>query len=164
LKGSEGEHLKPLVVYYSRTGSNKTLAETVAKAVGAECHEIVDRKNRKGLLGFLRSGSDAFRRKLTRIELKVEPAGYDPIIVGTPVWAGRMTPAVRTFLTNYALSGKQLYFFSVSNGGAADVFEEMKRLAAGAVVRECLAVRRKDLVAGNRAQQIQAFVRAIRGD
>jgi len=154
--------MKPLVLYYSRTGSNKTMAEAIAKAIVADCHEIVDCRNRGGALGFLRSGYDAYRRKLTEIELKVHPEAYDPIIIGNPVWAGRMTPAVRTFLTNHSMTGKQLAFFSVSGDGTAEgAFDEMKRLAAGAVVHETLVIAEKDLRAGNHAMQIQDFVRRL---
>jgi len=156
--------MRPLVVYYSRTGSNKTMAEAIAKAIAGDCSEIVDCRKRNGVLGFLRSGSDACRRKLTHIELKVDPAAHDLIIIGTPIWAGRMTPAARTFLTNYKLTGKQLAFFSVSGGGTAEeAFDEMKRLAPSAVVHETLAIAKKDLEAGNYAQEIQNFVHKLGG-
>lgn len=138
------------------------MAEAIAKGIAADCSEIVDCRNRKGVLGFLRSGHDAYRRKLTQIELKTDPGAYDPIIIGTPIWAGRMTPAVRTFLNKYRLAGKQLAFFSVSGDGtAARAFDEMKRLAAGGVVHETLAIAQKTLEAGNHAQQIQDLVQRL---
>ncbi len=45
--------MKVLIVYYSRSGQTRNIAEVIAKKLGAELEEIVDHRNRKGLLGFL---------------------------------------------------------------------------------------------------------------
>jgi flavodoxin len=42
-------HPKILVVYYSRTGVTKKLAENIAKELHADGEELVDIKKRKGL-------------------------------------------------------------------------------------------------------------------
>jgi len=38
--------LKSLVVYYSRTGNTRFVAEKIAKEIGADFEEIVDKKKR----------------------------------------------------------------------------------------------------------------------
>ena len=48
--------MKKLVVYYSRTGNTKVVAEKIANQLNADISEIIDRKNRKGRLVFLTGG------------------------------------------------------------------------------------------------------------
>ena len=91
--------MKSLVVYYTRTGNARFVAETIAAEIGADVEEVIDLKKRTGALGYLSGGSDARRGKETEISpTKKSPAEYDLIIVGTPVWAGRPTPAILTYL------------------------------------------------------------------
>jgi flavodoxin len=53
---------KVLVVYYSRTGATRTLAEALAKALQADIEPIIDRKNRSGIFGY-RVASKAWRSR-----------------------------------------------------------------------------------------------------
>jgi len=52
-------NLKSLVVYYSRTGNARFVAETIAAEVGADVEEVLDLKKRSGPLGFLGGGPAA---------------------------------------------------------------------------------------------------------
>lgn len=111
--------MKALVVYYSRTGTTKALADTLAKELGADVEEIVDLKNRGGILGFLSAGYSAYRRKLTEIKQpEKDPSAYDVILLGTPIWAGNITPALRTYFTQKkdALKQKKVGFFMTYSG------------------------------------------------
>jgi len=73
-----------LVVFYSRTGTTKKVAEAIATKLGCDIEEIIDTKSRRGLLGFLRSGLEATLKRLTTIEeIKNDPASYDVVIIGT---------------------------------------------------------------------------------
>jgi len=80
--------MKSLVVYYSRTGNAKFVAETIASTIGADIEEVVDLKKRGGPVGFLSGGKDATQGKETEIaETKRQPKDYGLIILGTPVWS-----------------------------------------------------------------------------
>ena len=93
---------KILVVYYSKTGNTERAARDVATALSADIERIVDKKKRDGFFAFFASGRDAMAQKQTAIEpLSKDPASYDLVVVGTPVWAGNITPAIRTFLEMY---------------------------------------------------------------
>ncbi len=122
-------NLKSLVVYYSRTGNARFVAETIAAEVGADVEEIIDQKKRSGPLGFLAGGSDARRGKETVISPTTKsPAEYDLIIVGTPVWASRPSPAIVTYLKRNDLSGKKVAFFFTRGGKKPTAFGETKAL------------------------------------
>jgi flavodoxin len=113
--------MKTLVIYYTRTGNAKFVAETVAAELGADIEEVIDLKNRQGKLAFLPAGRDAMRGKETEIaQTKRTPTDYDLIIIGQPVWAGSPTPAIRTYVNKNDLSGRKVaLFFSDSNLGQA---------------------------------------------
>jgi len=114
--------MKTLVIYYSRTGNAKFMAETITSELGADIEEVIDLKNRKGKLAFLPAGRDAMRGKETEIaQTKRTSTDYDLIVIGQPVWAGSPTPAIRTYLSKNDLSGKKVaLFFSDSSGQAAE--------------------------------------------
>jgi len=59
--------MRSLVVYYSRRGNTRFVAEKISQEIGADIEEIIDKKKRKGLLGFILSGYDATRGRVTKI-------------------------------------------------------------------------------------------------
>jgi len=121
--------LKTLVVYYSRTGNARFVAQTIAAEVGADIEEVVDQKKRSGPIGFFTGGSDARRGKETKISPTTKsPAEYDLIIVGTPVWASRPTPAITTYLKNNDLTGKKVALFFTRGGKKPTAFDQTKAL------------------------------------
>ena len=123
--------MKSLVVYYTRTGNSRFVAETIAAEVGADVEEVIDMKKRSGTLGFLSGGSDARRGKETKIgPTKKSPSDYDLIIVGTPVWAGRPAPALTTYLKKNDLSGKNVAVFFTQGGKKPRGVEQTKALIA----------------------------------
>jgi flavodoxin len=108
--------LKPAVVYYSLTGNTKFVAQKIAEQLTAELIEVVDKKNRGGKLNYLTGGTAAYREQLTDIEISKPIGEYDLIVVGSPVWAGKITPAIRKFWVSNDFSNKQVAFF-VTLGG-----------------------------------------------
>ena len=120
--------MKTLVVFYSRSGTTKRVAQEVAKALNADIDEVIDKKSRKGILGFLRAGYDATRGKTTEIEFEKDPSGYDLVVIGTPVWNGRVTPAIRTYLLRNREKIKNAVFFSTCAGRPGKCLEQMEEL------------------------------------
>jgi len=127
---NKGSNLKILVVYYSKTGHTRKIAQDIAKQMEADLEDINDQKKRTGLLGFIFGGRDALTKKETRIsEMKKNPAEYDLVIFGSPVWAGNITPAVRTYINQYGDSIRSTAFFFSSGGKTPDqVFEKLLSL------------------------------------
>ena len=135
--------MKALVVYYSRTGNTKFVAGKIAQELGADIEEIIDKKNRFGLIGFLLAGVDAFRGKKTKIaETKKNPSEFDLIVVGTPNWVARPSPAVRTYLSKYDLAGKKVATFCTTDGysGGEKVIEKIRALIPNSDSTEHLVV------------------------
>jgi flavodoxin len=137
--------LKTVVVYYSRSGNTKMIAELIGAQLGADLEELIDTQRRAGMLGFLRSGRDAVKERTTQLApLQHRLEDYDLIIVGTPVWAGHCTPAVRTFLQSHDFSGKRVALFcTMSSRGAEEVCAAMRNLLSGTEVIGHLGVAMK---------------------
>lgn len=108
--------MKTIVAYYSRTGHTKFIAEKIAQQLGADLCEVVDKKNREGRIGFLGGGSDALREKTTEIEASKKIEEYDFIVIGTPVWAGKITPAIRKFIVTNDFKEKTVALFVTLDG------------------------------------------------
>lgn len=123
--------MKTLVVYYSRSGSTQRVAQTLAKNLSADMEEIIDLTPRSGAAGWLRAGRDATLKRETPIQgLTKLPDDYELVIVGTPVWAFNVTPAIRTFLREYGPRCRRVAFFCVMGGsGNIRTFRTMTELA-----------------------------------
>ena len=93
-----------LCVYYSRTGNTRDTMTEMAKALGAELVEIRDGVERGGIGGWLRCGLDAMSRTVPPVsafETAKPLSQYRLVILGTPVWAGRCSSVMRSFLKKY---------------------------------------------------------------
>ena len=137
--------MKTLVVFYSRSGTTKRVALEVAKALSADVDEVIDKKPRKGILGFLIAGYDATKGKTTEIEFEKNPSGYDLVVIGTPVWNGRVTPAIRTYLLRNREKIKNAAFFCTCAGRLGKCLEQMEKiLGKRPVLRKILVRKRLD--------------------
>ncbi len=111
--------MKTLIAYYSRTGMNETVCKELQNKLGAEIEAIIDTKNRKGFWGFITGGFDAAFKIMLEIKpIEKDPSNYDLVIIGTPIWAGVMAPAIRTYVSNNNDKFKKIAFVSVSGSGA----------------------------------------------
>ena len=155
--------MKTLVVYYSRTGNTRAIGKAIAKKLKADLDEIIDLKKRSGRVGWLRAGYDSTRRKSTRISAKINPESYDTIVIGTPIWNNNMTPAVRTYISDHDLNGKNLAFFCTGGGSNFDkTIEEMKKLVSKSVVLGTLGISKNELESDTYKKKIEAFTTVLK--
>jgi flavodoxin len=133
--------MKSLIVYYSRTGNAKFVAETIASTIDADVEEVVDLKKRSGLVGFLSGGKDATQGKETEIaETKHQPKDYDLIILGTPVWSSSPTPALRTYISQNNLSDKKVALFFTAKKENQKAIDKTKALLPNSKVIDVLSL------------------------
>ena len=154
--------MKTLVVYFSRTGHTKELANLIAKFTNADAEPIQEAKKRKmGPIAYLSSGFAAARRKKSGIlESKRAPKDYDLIFIGTPIWAGNMAPAVRAYLSESSISGKKVGLFCSCGGSEGKAFKEMRELLPGCAIAGELAVREMDLATAESA--VKEWLKSIK--
>jgi len=154
--------MKTLVVYYSRTGITKKIAEVIAKKTQADIEEIVDLKDRKGPWEYLKAGRDAMKRIPAQIAvIKNNPEYYDLIVIGTPVWAGNMACAVRTYIGGNKDKFKKIALFSTMSGsGDQNTFNEMETLSGKTAVAK-VTVRTRDAGKPETDARLDEFVKKI---
>lgn len=126
--------MKTAIVYYSQSGHTARAAEEIAGRLGADLIPVrpVRAYPEKGFRKFFRGGAAAVMKRRPALQPYAFDAGaYGLVILGTPVWAGRMAPPMRTFLSENreALRDRSLAVFACSGGGPADkAFDGMKDL------------------------------------
>jgi flavodoxin len=152
-----------LVVFYSRTGNTRKVAEQIAQGLGCETEALTDLKPRAGALGFLKGGGDAFRKRLTQIgEVAHNPADFELVVLGTPVWASTMAPAMRTYLTEQAARLPQVAFFvTTGSTGIERTFRHMEEMC-GKAPKATLGLLERDVRKGDPSETIRAFVEKLR--
>lgn len=154
--------MSTLVVYFSRTGTTRKVAEAIARSVGADIEAIHEQKDRLGLRGYLRSAFDATLGRWVPIDaIGRDPTRYDLVIVGTPVWGWSLSAPVRAFLSNQARRLPRVAFF-VTEGGGGDrrVFGQMAEVV-GAEPVATLALVQRDVERGAATRAIESFVASL---
>ncbi len=163
-----GMNMKPkiLVVYFTRTGNTEAIAKEIAASLDADSEKIVEEgTDWGGFWGFFKAGKAAWQEMTTPIApLSHHPKEYDLIIIGTPVWAWNMTPAVRSFLSVYRDDLKKVAFFATEGGsGHEKTFRKMESLSGKKPVATAFwnetDLRKEDL----RQKKLSSFITAIRG-
>ena len=139
--------MKTLIVFYSRTGTTKSAVEILAKEMEADVEEITDKINRKGVIGYLKSGRDAIRRKLTEIdETKKDPQQYDRVIIGTPMWAKNMCSPIRTYLTKNNIEKKKVGILITHGGSSVEkIVKEIRDLTQKSEFTGNISIRTREI-------------------
>jgi flavodoxin len=96
--------MKTIVVYYSRKGSNKFLAEKISKQLSCDIEEIRPKINVFFL--FLFNFNPGIR------PLKQAIKDYERVIMVGPIWMGRFIPPLRSFVKKYKEEINTLVFVS----------------------------------------------------
>ena len=154
--------MRSLVVYYSKTGNTRKVATAISRVLGSDIEEIVDMKNRKGIIGWLSGGRDSTLKNHTKIKRpKKDTSGYKLIIIGTPVWAWTVTPAVRTYMVKKCKHLKKIAFFCTNDGSPGNTFKAMQEICEKKPVA-ALSITKKDLRSGEYFDKIKRFVSKIK--
>ena len=114
--------MKTAIVYYSRSGNTKYAAQMLkeklkGKNIDVDLIEIQSVKRP----GFFKAGRAAMREMDLPIKnIDVDLHSYDAFVVGSPIWAGKPAPFIKTFFsTAKNVKGKKTVMF-VTGGGKPD--------------------------------------------
>lgn len=111
--------MNKLFIYYSHTGNGELVGD-VLKNKGYELRKVEEKKKMpklfffKMLVGGFRAGL-SLKGKLINYDSNVE--SYDEIIIGTPIWNGKLPPAINKVLEETNLKDKKLSFIIYSGSG-----------------------------------------------
>lgn len=102
------------VVYFTRTGTSKRIAEKIADKLSCETIQITDNKNWKGIFGFIKAGYYSSTNRAVDIKTSEKIEADDELVVVSPMWAGGITPAVKKFLETTPID--KVHLVITSNG------------------------------------------------
>jgi flavodoxin len=126
--------MKAAVVFYSYDGNCAFVAEQIKDQLHADllCLQMKDEKRRKGFAKILWGGGMVFKKKKPPLKpYTFDPAAYDLIVIGAPVWAGTPAPPIQTFLSETSMSGKKAALFVSHAGGKGKALAKFKALLPG---------------------------------
>ena len=87
------------VVFFTRTGTCKRVAEKISDRLSCEVVQISDNMNWKGFLGFIKAGFYSSTNRNVKIDIPENLLdAVDDYIVVAPLWAGGIAPAIRALL------------------------------------------------------------------
>lgn len=154
-----------LCVYYSRTGTTRAVAEKVAEILEAEVVEISDGKNRAGTMGFFRSGLDAMRKTpepLGAFASRRPLSDYEQVILATPVWAGRCSSVMRSFLAEKGQMLPEKVSYILTHTGEREYEEVYAQMDQYLVGRHTFGLS-VQVKAEDYHQKVYDFARAVQG-
>ena len=154
--------MKTLIVYYSRSGVTRRVAQALAERLGADVEELVDTKNRSGAVGFAVACKDAIMKKAVPIKPPAHnPADYDLVVLGSPVWAKTMSSAMRAYLTEQGLGIKLAAVFCTTHtDGIKNTLDDMEQLLSGEVIARA-GFRQKPVKRDEYQADLDAFINEI---
>jgi len=154
--------MKTLLAYYSRTGNTKKVAEALAESLNADIEAIVSDTK---AMGMGRLAMQAFLRVHAKIaQTTNNAASYDMVVIGSPVWAGKMSSPIRTYLAQNKDRFNGVAFFCThgnpSSEGGANMLESMETLS-GKKSAGMLDVAANDVESGAYAEKAKRFAAAL---
>lgn len=155
--------MKTLLVFFSRTNATKKAAEALAQKLNADLEEIKSVKNYSGPIGYIKAGREAMKKIAAKIEPAAKnPAGYDLVIIGTPIWFFTVSSPVRAYLEQNKNSLKKTAFFCVMGGsGDKNAFAEMEKLSGRPAIAT-LTLLTKEVISGQTEEKINGFIARIK--
>lgn len=152
-----------LVCFYSMTGNTRRLARELQQATGARLEELREPRPRHGLSGVMRALFDALTRRLPPVlPVDHDPAQLDLLIVGGPIWAGRLAAPVRAYMARDGHRAHRVAFFCTEGSKGSDMaFADLEALGRRERVAS-LVVDARHLDTGAHREALGEFVKALR--
>jgi len=118
---------KPLVIYYSRLGTTRTVAREMAQNLKCEIEEIISNENRHGLWTVNCVFDQLLDWDDDVVPLYHDVTAYNPVIIAGPIWIHRFATPLRTLLKSLDLRGKDVFVLVTNQGNYSEKDENTVR-------------------------------------
>ncbi len=116
--------MRSLVIYYSKSGNTGIVADTIKKSINAHVKEITDYTFNRTVADYLfTSLIDSASIEPRKVDIEY----YETIFIGTPVWFGSITPAIKKIIDNTDFKNKNIILFNTYKKVGEDL--AIKRMA-----------------------------------
>ena len=150
---------KKLIVYYSRTGTARVVAEQMATQSGWQLAEVSDEHLRAGFLGDARCVIETVFHMRAKYRYEGPPLDeVEHVVVIAPIWMGHLASPMRDFLVDQLpLSGKLSVICVMAARGAFSAVEEIMRITS-TIPAPVLALFQRDVLSGLSQEEIAGFI------
>ena len=138
--GSKDSDTKQLVLYYSQTGSTKTVAEEIQKVLDTDIEviELVNPYTGTYDETLQRVKQERESGNLPKLKpLKVDLSKYEVIYLGYPIWFGTYALPIASLVKDHDFEGKKIVpFCTFGSGDMESAMEDLKKALPKAKIAE----------------------------
>ncbi len=153
-----------LVAYFSRSGNTREIANQIHKSVGGVIFEIqavnfypddYEELKKQAKQELVSGYKPALKTKVENIK------SYDLVFIGYPIWWGTFPAPVRTFLSEYDLSGKIIVpFCTHAGGGLGQSITDISKLCPKSTLLDGVAIWGRDVKGAQ--NEVSGWLRKIK--
>ena len=121
--------MKTCIIYNSYSGVTRRIAEQIQKACDGDLVEVKSKEYSSKLTAYTIGCYRAMKGICDRIEPEtIEVSLYDRIVIGTPVWAGRATPAINAAVAALGgCNGKKAVIYATCGGKEGETIPFLRK-------------------------------------
>lgn len=115
------------VVYFSKTGNTRKVAEAIRSLTGADLYEVTTKEPYpEEYTPTTEIVKEEIEKGIEReiVAPKIDLSKYDVVILGTPTWWHHVAQALRTWIKSVDLKGKTVAHYNTHGGGGRMHTEE----------------------------------------
>jgi flavodoxin len=122
--------MKTSIIYNSYSGNTRSVAERVAAECGGKIIEVRSNQYSSRITAYTIGCYRAMKGMCDPIEPKtIDVSQDDLIVIGTPVWAGRATPAINAAVAALeGCKGKKAVIFATCGGKERETLPILKKM------------------------------------
>ena len=119
--------MKTLIVYYSRSGHARKVAQEIQKKLNCDVEEIKTKKSYAGIIGWMLAGKEGSQRTSAEIlPTEKNPKDYELVIFGTPIWGWNISSPLRAYLEQNKNKFNKIGAFCTMGGQYGKCFDDIE--------------------------------------
>jgi flavodoxin len=121
--------MKTTIIYYSYSGITRMIAAQIQKACGGDLVEVKLKQDYSAITAYTLGCYRARKEECDPIEpAAIDVTGSDLVVIGTPVWAFKATPAINAAIAALkGCEGKKAVLFATCGSSAKDTLPILKK-------------------------------------
>jgi flavodoxin len=156
--------MKTCIIYHSYTGITRGVAEKVRDACGGDLVEVQPKEHYSSLKAYSTGCLRARREERDPIfPEKIDVSQYDRIVIGTPVWAWKATPAINAAIAALeGCEGKSAVLFATCGSKSGNTLTILRKAleAKGVKVTGEITLTRKEIGDDRKIHELVTLVTA----
>ena len=159
--------MRTSIIYHSYSGITRGVAEKIQKACGGDLVEVTLKQNYSSISAYTLGCYRAMKEEADPIDPgTIDVSASDLLVIGTPVWAFKATPAVNAAISALrGCEGKKAVIFATCGGSAKDTLPILEKALAAKQVTVVgqFVLTKKEITEGSKVSTLIDAIRALQG-